>query len=541
MNETESQEFDDDADTTDTVTVTDMVATETIGGISSGEEAQFLAQNPGLKKLFNQFLDERLKQEQKNVNNSRQSLTNTLKVTKSNRPGGEGESNDRMRRINVVKSPSDTTIYAPALTANRASQDIHVVREINVNSPEAEQIWQQRQQLTEDETNRNGNQITTHDKGSLIDKIANFVESIREEMPSTSRAADEDMISRRDSVVKVPGFEEAKQRNDRAIIEAEKFKASIANPPGMYVADKIDCSRPDVGSGISDDDFFHLTCHIDETLKSKIENGEFIDLEKLLPKEKVNGVVNRSTDETPMRWVNTAEGTFLVPVKSENRINGFRHWEQAFRSYATIYCGANQSRAKEIWQYISVINTAASSFVWDNVYSYDIVFRQLMEFKPRRSWAITYTQMWNLCMKEHLPVNRNFKSGGDSNFASASTSYSRQSNQGNDYGTNAQGMKRSTYCWSFNRGQTCKFGRNCKYVERCKYCDSPSHGIVNCMKLENKERGQQNQNQNGYRGNPNPRKGNNGNNRNHNQSHSNTTTNTGQAKKEVNIPSEHKQ
>ena len=34
--------------------------------------------------------------------------------------------------------------------------------------------------------------------------------------------------------------------------------------------------------GITDDEFFYLTCHVDPNLKCKIGNGEFVDLEKLL-------------------------------------------------------------------------------------------------------------------------------------------------------------------------------------------------------------------------------------------------------------------
>ena len=49
--------------------------------------------------------------------------------------------------------------------------------------------------------------------------------------------------------------------------------------------DNSSCSRQVVGTGLSDDDFFHLTCHIDQSLKKKIENGEFVDLDKLLPKD----------------------------------------------------------------------------------------------------------------------------------------------------------------------------------------------------------------------------------------------------------------
>ena len=84
---------------------------------------------------------------------------------------------------------------------------------------------------------------------------------------------------------------------------------------------------------------------------------------------------------------------------------GFRHWEQAFRAYATIYWGANPKRSKEIWQYITVINTAATLYSLENVYNYDIMFRHLMAFNPQCSWAVTYNQMWNLSMKDPLPKN----------------------------------------------------------------------------------------------------------------------------------------
>ena len=51
--------------------------------------------------------------------------------------------------------------------------------------------------------------------------------------------------------------------------------------------DLNDMSFPNLGSGVSDDDFFHLTCHIDPNLIHKIEKGEFVELEKLIPKDKV--------------------------------------------------------------------------------------------------------------------------------------------------------------------------------------------------------------------------------------------------------------
>ena len=89
-----------------------------------------------------------------------------------------------------------------------------------------------------------------------------------------------------------------------------------------------------------------------------------------------------------MEWVHHEGNTYLVPANRDQRITGICKWEQAFRIYATIYCGAHPSQVKEVWQYISVINTAAASYAWDNVASYDINFRHLMAFNLDRSWAI---------------------------------------------------------------------------------------------------------------------------------------------------------
>ena len=60
-----------------------------------------------------------------------------------------------------------------------------------------------------------------------------------------------------------------------------------------------------IGTGVSDDDFFHLTCHIDPSLIHKIEKGEFVELEKLLPKDKLN-----KNDESRLEWVQRDGGTF---------------------------------------------------------------------------------------------------------------------------------------------------------------------------------------------------------------------------------------
>ena len=322
--------------------------------------------------------------------------------------------------------------------------------------------------------------------------------------------------NRQRSEVIIPGQEAARNKVDAMIIEAEKFRAKVATPPGMLsnlntgiLEHNIQLSQqPDIGlehngvieqqtmqreigNGLSNDDFFHLTSHIDLLLKQKIENGEFVDLDKLLPKDRVGGA-NRYSDDNRMEWIQRDGGTFLVPAKRDSRITNFRKWEQAFRMYATIYCGQNSHRAKEIWQYISVINTAASAYVWENVYSYDITFRQLMAFNPSRSWAVTYNQMWNLSMRE--PIIRNGQKGGYGyGFPQQQNQNSgKGSKSGNSSGTPGH-FKRPKYCWGFNKGLKCKFGKDCKYIERCSYCDATNHGVCACPKLYKKDKDGQSQ------------------------------------------------
>ena len=119
-----------------------------------------------------------------------------------------------------------------------------------------------------------------------------------------------------------------------------------------------------------DDEFFHVTCHVDSAIRAKIERGDFVDLEKLLPKYRIKNLNDNKLD-----LVYRDGHSFFVPAQSENCINSIRRWEQAFRIYATIYSQANPSRAAEIWQYVHIINTAASAYIWDNVANYDYTFR----------------------------------------------------------------------------------------------------------------------------------------------------------------------
>ena len=64
---------------------------------------------------------------------------------------------------------------------------------------------------------------------NVIDKISNFVDNLRMDFEDSNQPS-----TSRQSEVNVPGQDEARRKVDRTLIEAEKFKATINEPPGTY-------------------------------------------------------------------------------------------------------------------------------------------------------------------------------------------------------------------------------------------------------------------------------------------------------------------
>ena len=261
------------------------------------------------------------------------------------------------------------------------------------------------------------------------------------------------------------------------IVDAEKFKASIAQPKGndLELCSDTLHNNVEINQLIktlldnTDDEFFHLTCHVDQAIRQKIELGQFMDLDQLLPKSRMQ-IMN---DKQRMQFVNRDGATYWVPADRENKITGIRRWDQAFRVYAAIYCKANPGRAGEIWQYIYVINSAAASYNWENVAYYDFTFRQLMSEKPNRNWGKIYNQLWNLAMCEPLSKVHHQR-------ASGTNAYNSNSFNVND-GSGCKGDWRDRCCWRFNHGSKCRKW-NCNFDHRCNYCGSWNHSANDCPK-----------------------------------------------------------
>ena len=275
--------------------------------------------------------------------------------------------NSRLQR-NMVKSPSDTTIYVPTLCRMNTPDKIatNIGHKIARTPPD---IIEEANNLT------------------IQDKITDFVESVRRQQTQTGNqvvnqgaGTSQGQVQ---SVVNVSGQEEARNKTANAILEAEKFRTVVVKLAGtdmlidnggqgqvvdgnvLPIFQHIDHNLLDkdpqvnlapymsvgCGPGVTDDDFFHLTSHIDNNLQEKVKKRQYVDLDKLLPKDHFSCFDGRGTsvnDDNKFEWVQRDGGTFLMPARKTSRITGFRKWEQVFWVYATIYCSKNPTRSTEI-------------------------------------------------------------------------------------------------------------------------------------------------------------------------------------------------
>ena len=80
---------------------------------------------------------------------------------------------------------------------------------------------------------------------------------------------------------------------------------------------------------------------------------------------------------------------YFVPASDHNNtsISSLQKWEQAFRVYSNIFLKEHPETATELVQYNHVISTAATSYISENIYSYDKEFHQHMSVYPNHNWG----------------------------------------------------------------------------------------------------------------------------------------------------------
>ena len=389
------------------------------------DEIEQLRRDPSVKRLFQIMMKDDKKDDRSEHGKNRGKINGKNNGNKAENP--KSKKPIASSSPVAIKSPSDTTIYAPALNKLNNLQ-------LKANSP-LNNIPQEPRNLV-DQINMNsftsGHYDQRHaDEHSRRDRSRSRSKARYDDRTEGSSHHHHHKDAERSSTM-TPRRRSRHEVADQLILNAEQFKASLVDPPSSgkdngknnyEVLEAIKNLTESVKSLThdEDDEFFHITCHVDANLHKKAELGEFVELEKLLPGDKLT----RFNDEQTLKLVHKHGETYLAPPNREQKITGVRRWEQAFRVYAAIYSNAHPSRSAEIWQYVHVINTAAATYTWENVAYYDYTFRQLMHKNPQRNWGKTYTQLWNLALTDKIHFQRgghHFHNHGSTNNSSGSNS-----------------------------------------------------------------------------------------------------------------------
>lgn len=225
------------------------------------------------------------------------------------------------------------------------------------------------------------------------------------------------------------------------------------------------CTRARDNRDSDSDDEYDIGFFLDENIRDKIAKGSYVDLAKLLPRDKNS--YPEEDEEAAVQIVARNGKSYLVPNVDQDKpqISSYFRWHSAFKVYTAIYVKANPNRAYEITQYSYTIESASRSFAWFNVYEYDKMFRHRIERKPHKSWADIHQQGWFMHLRDKRIDRKNFQTKGVNLGNSSSLSQTKQAKR----------------CWRFNKG-TCSYGDKCKFDHSCSNCGAKDHGAHKCDK-----------------------------------------------------------
>ena len=177
---------------------------------------------------------------------------------------------------------------------------------------------------------------------------------------------------------------QAVERANKVVKDAKAAKVRVYEVSGM-IDNKLNKLRAECGAMVGirlsvDDDYLLVASHVDETIKQKIVNHEYVDFSKLLRWDRTNYGDDEDGQGQRMLMVNKGGMSYwILAFDKSSSINSFTRWDQAFRIFLDVYTSRFPERTSELIQYGHIIQTASYSFIWENVYLYDREFQRHME------------------------------------------------------------------------------------------------------------------------------------------------------------------
>ena len=162
----------------------------------------------------------------------------------------------------------------------------------------------------------------------------------------------------------------------RIIREAERGRADMhkvkGNDRSLIDFNELN-NKVLLHSVLIDESYLIVAAHVDEQLRKRILDFEYVDFSKLLPHDRVI-----QEEDKRLTFMNKDGVPYLVPANdsgSSGGIHSYGKWDQAFRVYSDIITSPFPDKAQELIQYNHSIHTASQTFIWENMYLYDKDFR----------------------------------------------------------------------------------------------------------------------------------------------------------------------
>ena len=225
----------------------------------------------------------------------------------------------------------------------------------------------------------------------------------------------------------------------------------------------------------------------------QIENGEYVDFQKLRPKSVDQKTREEGANNISMKF-SPSSNTYTLEKASKDSIGTFTAWMEAWNNFLQTRLYFKPEEHFELFSYQRLIGTLAMQYRFSAVYSYDMDFRNLMGTQRRlppkdrtASWGSIQPQLQvtHLTDAYRLPPTKCFKcneAGHTANLCpNQKTKDTQQRQRSPNRGRSTQDSRsfrnaNTTYtdpkycCDHWNRGTCTRGAEACRFAHLCNRC-----------------------------------------------------------------------